>query len=1005
MRRSTLALGRFLALTLGVWLAAPTHAQTWVFTRLVDLSDTNPTTGFTWIDFEPPAIHRDQVGFRGDATGVYRADLLGNVSIIADENTTSPSFGGGLLSDFATGNGRPHLHGDEAGFLSASAAAGSGAYRGSAPTNLVVAGDEFTRFPGQPFGNNISFFKSISFDGRVAVTANDSTPFNPESGAFIESIGLGIRPGALATIVDTLTPVANESAPYFTVTEVHHARGSAAYTALRSNPTGPRVLRRWSAYRPADHTLIADTSTLIPGGGGARFDFMGRIAVDRLWAQDVCFFGTGPNQSIEGIYVGDGSNLNVIADTFTQAPGSTADFDFFSTCAIDAGNIAFSATDTNFGSALYYKPRIGSLQRIVGDGDMIDGQMIFGVQSGDHAIDGNRVAFLAFTSTGAAIYVGERTGAGVPVAGDSQANPILPDSISGGTFTFTSAPSGTWIDPPTENGFRYTMTGGSLFTEILDFPDGFGAPFRVVANGQELGAFGPGDSLTFPGAGVTSFDVLEILPGVDAEDGEAFPLQLAFDTPTADLEMIALPEPAGAIWPGLVLVTGLAWRRSRSVRRRAVPVAVPLCIASAVLLVGDAARAQSLTFTRIADFSTPIPGDPLAGTFNDFKNAEFPAIDARAVAFQGGRGMLMGSLFDYDLEGIYTTLGGGLSVVADSNTPIPGGTGNFGTPITGGFTGPTISGNDIAFKGEDEFIFQRGIYASFGGTLVEIASKSPSGFSTLGSPSISGGNVSYWTFLPFGGSDGIYRHLGGLTGSSSLVANENSLIPGRGPFSSISSSSADQDGTQTAFIGQGGTPNLDRGIYLSPSTGVLTTVADGTTPIPNSTSNFDFSFVTQLSFDQGSIAFAGNNGVIAGSFFTEAGIFRWDGSSFEAVVDQTTLIPGTTQTFAGFGNVSLDDPDVAFVGFDAALDSGLYATDGGPLLTLLEVGDTLDGRTVTSIGFGHEGYDDGEATFLARFSDGTEGIYVVTIPEPGASPTLGAGLLLTAALRRRRSRA
>lgn len=125
--------------------------------------------------------------------------------------------------------------------------------------------------------------------------------------------------------------------------------------------------------------------------------------------------------------------------------------------------------------------------------------------------------------------------------------PSLPSLLGpNGEFIFDDAVSGLWFDPPFVPGFRYTMLGDSLFTQILDFPVDFASDFEVVVDGVSLGSFGPGESVDFValmGDGVNEFTVQGIEPLVDAADATAFPLQLAFNTATADFMMAAVPEP------------------------------------------------------------------------------------------------------------------------------------------------------------------------------------------------------------------------------------------------------------------------------------------------------------------------------------------------------------------------------------------------------------------------------------------------------------------------------
>jgi hypothetical protein len=145
--------------------------------------------------------------------------------------------------------------------------------------------------------------------------------------------------------------------------------------------------------------------------------------------------------------------------------------------------------------------------------------------------------------------------------GVSQQFPILPASpltstspvatfinVTGGsvgTGTHSGEMTGGWFDPPMADGYSFAMTGGSLFTDILNFPtgiDGDGA-FHVWVGATNLGTFEVGERVNFVellGAGVSSFRVTGINPSVDGGNSEAFPIQLAFNTTTADFTMTPL---------------------------------------------------------------------------------------------------------------------------------------------------------------------------------------------------------------------------------------------------------------------------------------------------------------------------------------------------------------------------------------------------------------------------------------------------------------------------------
>lgn len=121
-------------------------------------------------------------------------------------------------------------------------------------------------------------------------------------------------------------------------------------------------------------------------------------------------------------------------------------------------------------------------------------------------------------------------------------------------FSFTNVRSGLWFDPPTAYGFRYTMTDGSLFTDILNLPTGFNAPFTVAVEDTILGNFTAGQSVNFKSyspllgdlligdTGVSEFSVLGL--NVDPTNPEVFPIQLGFDTETASFDQIAISDPS-----------------------------------------------------------------------------------------------------------------------------------------------------------------------------------------------------------------------------------------------------------------------------------------------------------------------------------------------------------------------------------------------------------------------------------------------------------------------------
>lgn len=143
--------------------------------------------------------------------------------------------------------------------------------------------------------------------------------------------------------------------------------------------------------------------------------------------------------------------------------------------------------------------------------------------------------------------------------------------VQGTCWQFGEVPSGSFTDPPAASGFEYRMTGSSLFTQILTLPAGFG-PFTISTGGIILGSFNSGQSVTFPGAGVSDFTISDIAPSANLHDPSSFPIQLAFNTATASFiqtPLSAVPEPQSWV---VLLVAFCSLGAVSRVRRRVVRV-------------------------------------------------------------------------------------------------------------------------------------------------------------------------------------------------------------------------------------------------------------------------------------------------------------------------------------------------------------------------------------------------------------------------------------------------
>ena len=160
-----------------------------------------------------------------------------------------------------------------------------------------------------------------------------------------------------------------------------------------------------------------------------------------------------------------------------------------------------------------------------------------------------------------------------------------------------------------------------------------------------------------------------------------------------------------------------------------------------------------------AEGITPVPGG--TGTFVDFGDEDatgviahlsgIPAVDDGVVVFRG-----RGSDGEH---GVYREHNGVFSVIADLNTPIPGGTGNF-TDFEAGRLAGNIDDDQIVFVGSGAG-GQQGMYLWNAGTLSVIVDNTTyAGAGTQGM-GFDHGAVAFLASPAGGGNQGIFTTLGG----------------------------------------------------------------------------------------------------------------------------------------------------------------------------------------------------------------------------------------------------
>ena len=382
---------------------------------------------------------------------------------------------------------------------------------------------------------------------------------------------------------------------------------------------------------------------------------------------------------------------------------------------------------------------------------------------------------------------------------------------------------------------------------------------------------------------------------------------------------------------------------------------------AALALLLFAAPAFPVTFTKVADAAT-------LGWLPENTTFGAPALDAGVVAFRAFEN-LAGHV------GIFTGSGGPLTPVADSTTLIPG-------QSFGWLFDPSISGGSVAFVGNDENYYPA-VYTNLGGTLsriAEIGMPDPDGGGTLqpadGLVSIHGANVAFLAYHEYG-YPGLYTS---VAGALERTADETTPLPD-GDSTTYLDGPPSLDATGIAFAAFSGSV---AGVYVA-NAGVVRVVADTNTSAPGGDGTF-------LAFDRASIASDSGNTVFAAVAANGGGLYAEIGGALTKVSDELILgesISGADVAWHAQSSALLGDPD----GY-----AGLYLLHEGRRIPVIEAGDPLDGRVVEDFELGREALSGDQLAFTAYFEDGTQGVYVAAIPEPGSTAQLCAGCVALSAL-------
>lgn len=295
-------------------------------------------------------------------------------------------------------------------------------------------------------------------------------------------------------------------------------------------------------------------------------------------------------------------------------------------------------------------------------------------------------------------------------------------------------------------------------------------------------------------------------------------------------------------------------------------------------------------------------------------------------------------------------------------------------PISGGGTIEIIY-DDFAYSGGVINIIAsassglRGIYShSVNGLIkvVEFGDNAPMGgtsFSTIFFVSRQGQNLAFQANISGGqASNGVFTRIDGV---NKLVADSTTAIPGSEPTSFSSFSDPDISGQNVVFKGGFGALT---GIYALID-GMLKKVVDVNDTQPGSIENFSTVSIPVISGRN--VAFRGVGGF--------GGIYLGDGGPLTVIAQTGDSAPGGS-TFSGFGQfVAIDSGEVAFSGGGSGFN-GLYVSGRSGICRVIDTNDVLDNKDISQLFIGRDSYASGNLGFIARFSDGSRGIYLAKLP-------------------------
>lgn len=386
-------LGTLLCFAATLLMASGTvHAGAFTFTKIVDTNTPVPNEVGTFSSFGAPALDNNQLaitGFNADFD-LFRYRFSGGLlNLIQDKNTTVPDDGG----TFSNGILETNIGDGKAIFKGDSTTGNEGIYTHDG-LSLQKVVDTNTQIPGSSdtfLGFN---FPEID-DGNVAFRGIG--PTSSDRGIYAKISSSLITVADVSTLVPTLgTPFGNGFG-----TSVQMSGDIIAFFSDATQP-GFEGLYSYSISSGSLDVLV-DTSIPVPGGTGGGFRGLANFDVD---GDDFTFNGQ-ENNGIGGIWTNINDTFDLVLESgVTLVPDGVGTFSFYSSLAMDGGNITFFGRDSN-GIDGIYTTLGGALTEVIDLNDVLeDGKSLTQIMFFREGFSGNSIAFRALFDDGSlGIYV------------------------------------------------------------------------------------------------------------------------------------------------------------------------------------------------------------------------------------------------------------------------------------------------------------------------------------------------------------------------------------------------------------------------------------------------------------------------------------------------------------------------------------------------------------------------------------------------------------------------